>query len=89
MYKKLLFQCQLNIFHVTYFSFHLEADTNIRDYSGRTAEFYLLTKGKQKEVPSITLRSEYGTNRSLRHGKNKNKSFRHKYILAPIYNSSN
>ncbi|KAJ8924745.1 hypothetical protein NQ315_000898 [Exocentrus adspersus] len=35
-----------------------KADTKIRDYSGRTPEYYLLAK-EQKEGTGITLRSEY------------------------------
>lgn len=68
-----------------------EADAKIRDYSGRTADYYLVEK-VSKQGTGITLRSEYskvdfgnsGTNKSLRHGKSKYKSFRHLRISEPL-----
>nr|CAH7753071.1 unnamed protein product [Callosobruchus chinensis] len=68
-----------------------KADPNIRDYSGRTADYYLMAK-QQKGTTGhhVTLRSEYPSkSRSLRHGKAKSKSFRSKHISAPLAAVSN
>ncbi|KAH1008741.1 hypothetical protein HUJ05_009272 [Dendroctonus ponderosae] len=65
-----------------------KADTKIRDYSGRTAEYYLLSK-EQKENSQVTLRSEYQKRSSgikvLTHERpvRKTKSFRNKPISLP------